>query len=174
MHNLKQYTVYSALRCTRYAPHLIHRPERVYASAMTRYVLGFIFDASAERVLLIEKQRPLWQAGKLNGIGGKIETKEKPVAAMVREAFEECHLFSKVHDWLPVATLKHVDWNIEVFTTAHTQNPHLLQTKTDEFVSWVDLKKLPSNIVPNLLWLIPLSRDVLQNREVKKVVASYT
>lgn len=141
---------------------------------MTKYVLGFIFDATAERVLLIEKQRPAWQAGKLNGIGGKIEAKEKPVAAMIREAFEECHLFSRVADWLPVASLKHPEWHIEVFTTVHTQNPHMLQTKTDEFVSWVSINKLPLNIIPNLSWLIPLSKDVLQNREVKKVVASYT
>lgn len=140
---------------------------------MTMYVLGFIFDAAAERVLLIEKQRPVWQAGKLNGIGGKIEAKEKPVAAMVREAFEECHLFSKVGDWLPVATLRHPEWHIDVFTTVHTQNPHILQTKTDEFVSWVDFKKLPNNILPNLTWLIPLSKDILQNREVKKVVVGY-
>ncbi len=140
---------------------------------MTKYVLGFIFDATAEQVLLIEKQRPAWQAGKLNGIGGKIEGKEKPVAAMIREAFEECHLFSRVGDWLPVATLRHPEWHIEVFTTAHTQNPHMLQTKTDEFVTWVDIKKLPSNIIPNLSWLVPLSKDVLQNREVKKVVVGY-
>ena len=139
---------------------------------MTKYVLGFIFDAS-ERVLLIEKQRPAWQAGKLNGIGGKIEAREKPVAAMVREAFEECHLFSKVNDWIPVATLRHSEWNIEVFTTVHTQNPHLLRTKTDEFVSWVDIQKLPPNVLPNLSWLIPLSRDVLQNRVVRKVVVAY-
>lgn len=71
---------------------------------MTKYVLGFIFDSYAEKVLLIEKQRPNWQAGKLNGIGGKIESGEKSTAAMVREAFEECHLFSKVGDWLSVAT----------------------------------------------------------------------
>ncbi len=140
---------------------------------MTKYVLGFIFDASAERVLLIEKQRPAWQAGKLNGIGGKIEPREKPVAAMLREAYEECHLLSKVSDWLPAATLRHAEWHIEVFTTVHTQNPHLLRTKTDEFVSWVDIKKLPPNILPNLSWLIPLSKDILQNREVKKVVVGY-
>jgi 8-oxo-dGTP diphosphatase len=141
---------------------------------MTKYVLGFIFDSSAERVLLIEKQRPAWQAGKLNGIGGKIEAREKAVNAMVREAFEECHLFSRVGDWLPVATLKHREWSIEVFTTVHTQNPHMLQTKTDEFVSWHHIKELPSNALTNLSWLIPLSKDVLQNREVKQVVVRYT
>ncbi len=140
---------------------------------MNNYVLGFIFDNTVERVLLIEKQRPAWQVGKLNGIGGKIETREKPVAAMVREAFEECHLFSKASDWIPVATVRHPEWHIEVFTTVHTQNPHMLQTKTDEFVRWIPIQQLPPTIVPNLSWLIPLSKDILQNRKVKKVVVTY-
>jgi 8-oxo-dGTP diphosphatase len=140
---------------------------------MTKYVLGFIFDANAERVLLIEKLRPEWQAGRLNGIGGKIEGREKSLAAMVREAFEECHLSSRTIDWLPVATLQSKEWYIEVFTTTHSQNPHILHTKTDEFVSWVEVHKLPGNIIPNLSWLIPLSKDVLQNRDVKKVVVHY-
>ena len=40
---------------------------------MQKYSLGFVFDLPVEKVLLIEKQRPEWQKGKLNGIGGKIE-----------------------------------------------------------------------------------------------------
>ena len=36
-------------------------------------------------VVLTHKNRPAWQAGKLNGVGGKIELLESPVAAMVRE-----------------------------------------------------------------------------------------
>ncbi len=147
--------------------------NRIYASKMTKYVLGFIFDSSAERVLLIEKQRPAWQAGKLNVIGGKIELREKAISAMVREAFEECHLFSRVGDWLPVASLKHKEWQIDVFTTVHTQNPHMLHTKTDEFVSWHNITMLPPNVLTNINWLVPLSKDILQNRAVKKVVVEY-
>jgi 8-oxo-dGTP pyrophosphatase MutT (NUDIX family) len=38
------------------------------ASASTRQI----------EVLLIEKQKPAWQRGKLNGVGGKIEPGENP------------------------------------------------------------------------------------------------
>jgi len=37
---------------------------------MTEYVLGFLMDNY--RVVLIEKQRPAWQKGLLNGVGGHI------------------------------------------------------------------------------------------------------
>lgn len=57
--------------------------------AQRRFVLGFCFDIGYHNVLLIEKNRPPWQAGKLNGIGGKIEEGESPSGAMVREFQEE-------------------------------------------------------------------------------------
>ena len=52
------------------------------------YVLAFIFDENLEKVLLIQKQRPKWQAGLDNGIGGKIEEKETAINAIKREIFE--------------------------------------------------------------------------------------
>lgn len=52
------------------------------------YVLGFAFSGQS-RVALILKSRPTWQAGLLNGIGGKIEGDETPLEAMRREFREE-------------------------------------------------------------------------------------
>ena len=46
-----------------------------------RYVVGFAFSADMSRVLLIRKNRPLWMAGKLNGIGGRAEHGEGLVEA---------------------------------------------------------------------------------------------
>ncbi|MEM0912381.1 MAG: hypothetical protein AAGJ37_15510 [Pseudomonadota bacterium] len=40
---------------------------------MQNYTLGFIFDQTLEKVLLVLKKRPAWQAGKLNGVGSKAE-----------------------------------------------------------------------------------------------------
>ena len=59
------------------------------AKVKDRYVLGFVFSLDASRVLLIWKNRPEWQKGKLNGIGGKIEEGELPIDAMKREFSEE-------------------------------------------------------------------------------------
>lgn len=67
------------------------------------YVLGFVFSEHKKMVLLIEKKRPAWQAGKLNGIGGKVEPGESPLAAMVREAREETGL--EITDWRHYATM---------------------------------------------------------------------
>lgn len=63
------------------------------------YVLGFAFSEDKESVLLIEKLKPEWQAGLLNGIGGKVEGSEHPLAAMIREFKEECGISTDVHHW---------------------------------------------------------------------------
>lgn len=59
------------------------------------YVLGFMFNEDESKVLLVHKNRPTWQAGKLNGIGGKIEAGETPLQAMEREFMEETGFISK-------------------------------------------------------------------------------
>lgn len=64
---------------------------------MQEYVAGFAFDYALDEVLLVRKQRPQWQAGKLNAIGGKIEPGERPLDAMRREFTEETTL--NVFDW---------------------------------------------------------------------------
>lgn len=74
------------------------------------YVLGFLFDKKGEKVLLIEKNRPAWQAGFLNGVGGKIEPNETPIQAMVREFKEEA--FTVINDWCYFASIKGEDFKI--------------------------------------------------------------
>ena len=60
-----------------------------------KYVVGIVYNK--ENVLLISKKRPTWQAGMLNGIGGKIEPGENPLQAMIRECKEECNL--DIENW---------------------------------------------------------------------------
>lgn len=60
-----------------------------------QYVLGFMFNEAESKVILIFKNRPAWQAGKLNGIGGKIEEGETPIQAMNREFAEETGFIAK-------------------------------------------------------------------------------
>lgn len=56
-----------------------------------RYVVGFAYTDDG-RCLLLRKNRPKWQEGLLNGIGGKIEDGESPEEAMGRESMEEVGL----------------------------------------------------------------------------------
>ncbi len=64
----------------------------------TAYVLTFMFDINHEWVWLIEKQKPAWQKGCLNGIGGKIEEGETHDAAAARELHEESGLLVEQND----------------------------------------------------------------------------
>lgn len=57
-----------------------------------RYVLGFVMDEKKEKIVLIHKNRPDFQAGKLSGLGGKIKEGETPKEAMKREILEESGL----------------------------------------------------------------------------------
>jgi len=59
---------------------------------MHRYVVGFAFTEDRDKVLLVQKLRPRWQRGLLNGIGGKVERDEVSIVAMRRECKEETGL----------------------------------------------------------------------------------
>src|SRR3954470_21452915 len=75
------------------------------APNVQEYVCGFLFSPDRTRVLLIRKRRPAWQAGKLNGIGGKIEPGESPAQAMSREFREEAALDLPPDAWHEVLML---------------------------------------------------------------------
>jgi len=56
---------------------------------MQIFVLGFLFSPSLDEVVLLKKNRPPWQKGYLNGVGGHVEQNESPLEAMNREAKEK-------------------------------------------------------------------------------------
>lgn len=68
----------------------------------TLYSLAFIFTPSFQKVLLVTKNRPNWQKGKLNGIGGHIEKNESAIQAVTREVFEETNLRIPQHEWINI------------------------------------------------------------------------
>lgn len=57
---------------------------------MQKYVVGIVF--CGEQVLFVRKNRPAWQAGGLNGVGGKVKNSENFYDAMIRECSEESNL----------------------------------------------------------------------------------
>lgn len=46
-----------------------------------QYVLGFMFSNLMNNVVLLQKQKPNWQKGLWNGVGGKVESGEEPIDA---------------------------------------------------------------------------------------------
>ena len=66
---------------------------------MKPYCLGFLFNKARTYVWLIQKNKPDFQRGKYNGIGGAVEVGETYEQAMEREFFEEAGL--KINSWVP-------------------------------------------------------------------------
>lgn len=124
------------------------------------YVCGFAFSENHERVLLIEKKRPEWQAGRLNGIGGKCEDGERrPRETMVREFREETGVETTAGEWILFAEiLSPVDKHRVVFffTVLDYERFDSAKTMTDEKVTWQYTEAM-TNVVPNLNWLIALA-----------------
>lgn len=128
----------------------------------TSYVCGFVMNQIGF-VLLLEKNRPTWQAGRLNGVGGKVDRDEEPADAMLREWKEETRL-----DWSPTwhhfATQRGTDYEV-AFYRARVQDPlgHYIGRRNDVGERF-ELHRLdsllahePHRLIPNLRWLLPLA-----------------
>lgn len=114
-------------------PKTLYAAIRQYATpAVTQeYVVGFAFTPNS-RVVLIEKQRPDWQRGKLNGVGGKVEIGEGFHAAMAREFYEETGV--EHNDWRLAGIMHGDDWRAYVMT-ATSEAFWVAKTTTDEKVA---------------------------------------
>ena len=114
-----------------------------------------MFSPDRSRVLLIRKRRPPWQAGKLNGVGGKIEPGETPPQAMGREFREEAGL--DVATWQHVLTLTGPDWQGHFYRAfGDLDAAHAV---TDEQLERHPVRPPPPDVIPNLSWIIPLMLD---------------
>jgi 8-oxo-dGTP diphosphatase len=131
---------------------------------MTDYVAGFLLSAEdSSSVLLVEKRQPEWQAGRLNGVGGKIESGEVVYDAMVREFEEETGL--RVDDWRPFVRLvsgEHMIWFFRAWRP-ELELARLHDTLNDvgERLLLVGASSVQSelvDVIPNLRWLVPLAQ----------------
>lgn len=132
-----------------------HRPDHPQP---LHYVAGFLLD-DTDRVVLVRKNRPAWQAGRLNGVGGKVEPGETHRDAMRREFREEAGLDLTGRD--PFATVE-FDRGESQFFRCFTNREHLeeVRTVTDEAIEVHRIGGLlapDAPIIPNLRWLLPLA-----------------
>ena len=127
---------------------------------MRHYVCGFLFNMSGlPSVALIRKERPAWQKGLYNGIGGKVEVGETPHSAIHREFWEETG--AHIGHWKPFCTLLHSveasksspagPWMVHFFKAFQVAT---LQSPTDEQVRWWEVQSVANRLnnyfVPNL------------------------
>lgn len=151
------------------------------AERTRRWVVGFLMTLDREYVVLIRKNRPEWQAGKLNGVGGKVEPGELLEQAMKREFSEETGLRIGAPSWEQFATLTW-DEGVVHFFRGFTGKTSLfsVQTMTDEPV-WIGRVHTLSEpgpgydaVVPNLHWLVPLAAHRDDTYDVIDVVETGT
>lgn len=124
------------------------------------YVVGFLFSGDGDWTLLIQKRRPEWQAGRLNGLGGKIEPGERIDDAMRREGIEEAGVDV---DWTHFLSVEYVGTLLHFFAARDEAAFRQAQPGTDE-----ELVRIPTHwaslaerVIPNLVWVIPLARHHL-------------
>lgn len=133
------------------------------------YVVGFMFSPDRDKVLLIRKTKPVWQAGHLNGIGGKIEEGEDGQDAMAREFEEETGIKTNSADWeYCIFHYRFGDNTFRLFvyrTVGDVTQAQHVEEEEEPIV--VDVDDLPDIIIPNLRWIIPM----ILNEEVDFPVA---
>jgi len=123
---------------------------------VTEYVVGFAFAHDHGSVLLIRKNRPEWQLGRLNGVGGKIEAGEGPQWAMAREIREETGL--EIGFWQEFVILNGAETRVHFFR-AFDDAIGTARRLTPEQPIICHPGALPADVVPGLTWLIPLALD---------------
>lgn len=134
---------------------------------MIEYVCVFMFDPEFKKVILIRKEKPEWQKGFLNGVGGKVEKNEDSIHdAMSREFLEETGIETLSNDWTVYATITGPssktlipDYRVYFFfTTNEKYNDYV--TMEEELVTCINVADLQNHkTIPNLQWLIPMAID---------------
>jgi 8-oxo-dGTP diphosphatase len=126
----------------------------------TLYVVGFAFDLVGENVVLIRKNKPKWQEGRLNGIGGKIELHEIPIDAMVREFKEETGVDSIPGYWINFAKMESDNFLMHCYKTFDDTIFHDAKTVESEEIVKIKVGDIKSyNTISNIPTLLAAALD---------------
>jgi 8-oxo-dGTP diphosphatase len=129
-----------------------------------RYVLGFLFWEDLSSVVLIQKEKPVWQAKCRNGVGGEIEPDESEVDAMVREFHEEAGVVIDRDKWHLFCEMAGHSWVVYCFTCRDSSAVLRARTMTEETIFITNSKTFDGKLtIPNLDWLVPLAKDHFAN-----------
>lgn len=124
-------------------------------------VVGLVYD-DKNRVLLIKKNRPDWQKGIYNGIGGKINENETSREAMIRECKEESGL--DIDNW-KIHNFKTFENGIQLYYMKAKVEEEILnkaESLTDEKIEIFDIDNLPTKIQPDIIEMIEIC---IKNKE---------
>ena len=104
----------------------------------------------------MRRTRPVWQAGRVNALGGRLLQGEDAAAAARREVREECGV--DVAEWREVLVWEDAEYVMHVMR-AESERAREARTLEDQVVFLADVHALPDNVIDNLRWLVPLALD---------------
>lgn len=127
----------------------------IYADGRQSFAGSFHSSAST---LVILKDRPFWQKGKLNLLGGKIE-KETPQESAVRELKEEAGL-SPLENPEEMGWITGKNYKIYIFKIPVDFSKRLYPREEEtEEVFWHTNALGDKRLMPNLKFIIPLCKN---------------
>jgi 8-oxo-dGTP diphosphatase len=124
---------------------------------MKAYVLGFVIHQN--EVLLIEKERPYWQQGKLNGVGGSVEDGESPDGAMSREFREETGVVTPAVSWRHFGDLHGPGYVVYCYVSHSLRNMMSARTMTDEKIVRGKIPEFFGAALHNVPYLVLMAQD---------------
>jgi len=132
-----------------------------------KYAATLAFSPDLRKVVLIQKKRPEWLAGKWTIIGGNIEDGEIPVTAAMRELAEESGLY--VENYQRMVPFARIEWSgqsaCQVYATIMS-NIDFARTKTDEKVMVWTVSTLPayqSDLSDDLCALVEMAKMAMRS-----------
>lgn len=135
---------------------------------VTEYVICYAHPqphAVWPEVLLIEKKRPAWQAGRYNLPGGHIEAGETVEEAASRELREETGIECPVENVRVMGTIEGTGFMVHVCRCDYDslRGRNVIETVTDEFVFWMPLAEALNHpcLIPNLRLVLAFCRAEL-------------
>ena len=132
----------------------------------THYTVGFLFSSDKKKVVLIRKNRPTWQSGRLNGVVGHVQDGETAEVCMHLEFHEGVwYNFLSAPTWHRYATMDSKDFVIDCF--AATGDVNACHGKTDEAIEIIEVNQINAlrvvDMIENLPWLIAMAIDFLED-----------
>lgn len=140
---------------------------------MKCYVLVFVFSSDYRRVLLIEKTKPEWQAGKYNGLGGHIEPGETPEEAARREVQEESGV-DGLQDLAAFAVMECLGvWRVDCYTCRSVALDEYFAPVTGPEGKVRAVYTMGGEVLglglSNIPWLIQMALDSDPNKEIATI-----
>jgi len=150
---------------------------------MKEYVLGFVFEretypTDSPNVLLMLKQRPDNQRKMFNGVGGKVEPRDRTsLLAMRREFTEETGINGDFLDFESFGEMRGRDWVVHLFT-AWGENLQSANNEDSEVptlvpIGYVDYFFKTNKCLENIPWLSRLAYCFLTGKEKKPLSIVY-